>query len=393
MIEAGGGAGAAYGVGVAKALIYGESPATNYVPIDPEIYTGTSGGAFNAAFMASQPSKPARETIRDLERAWVDGISDNPQRCGNGVYRVRGNILAYFNLRCYQMNPVQPLIDLAGDAVFLARDLFRRSLVFLLSSGSLERRIFEFADISQLIDDTPFRRGLPGLLDLAGIRQSEKILKVIATNWNSGDVAIFGNSDMTDEVGYELLSGSAAIPGIFQPHYAGGIPYIDGGLVMNVPLMPAIDAGADTLHIIYYDPEINMATLRQFANTVDIIDRARMVDWASRLNEDIATANWINQGLELLERLGRGGTLTPRDEAIFIRVAAKIRERIRQGRPYRKLTIHRYHPHDDPMGFLGRLNFNRDFLISLIERGFTDAVAHDCVASECLLPERGEEKR
>jgi hypothetical protein len=64
----------------------------------------------------------------------------------------------------------------------------------------------------------------------------------------------------------------------------------------------------------------------------------------------------------------------------------QVREEARS--PYRLLTIHRYHPHDDLSGGpMGVLNFERDHIEDLIERGFEDSVAHDCVESGCVLPD------
>jgi len=56
-------------------------------------------------------------------------------------------------------------------------------------------------------------------------------------------------------------------------------------------------------------------------------------------------------------------------------------------RSLRPLSIHRYHPKDDLSGMLGMLNFDRDRIAGLIDRGFTDAVEHDCDQSECLMPD------
>ena len=52
VVLSGGGANGAYEVGVLLALCEGASPATDYVPLSAEIYTGTSVGAYNVAFMA-----------------------------------------------------------------------------------------------------------------------------------------------------------------------------------------------------------------------------------------------------------------------------------------------------------------------------------------------------
>jgi NTE family protein len=390
LVLSGGGAYAAYGVGVMKALFGGASPATGYTPLDPDIYAGTSGGAINAAFMLAEPGSDNVTRVARLENTWVNEISDQVRNCGNGVYRFRANLFRYLELTCFTSNPLRPFLELASDAVFFARDGFRRGVNFLLSSGKLEQRLLQFFDASQFITDEPLRQGIGGLFSVEGIRRSNKVLRVIATNWSTGEARVFGNSELSDEAGYEILLGSAAIPGLFQPHLVGGDLYVDGGLVMNTPLMPAISAGASTLHVVYLDPDPKNIPLRRLQNTLDVLDRARVIDWASRMNEDIATARWINEGLEVVERLRAGGSLADLDERLFVRVAEKIAERARQGQPYRKLTIHRYHPRDDLAGPLGVLNFDRDQIAGIIERGFRDAADHDCVANGCLLPRKAD---
>jgi hypothetical protein len=52
---------------------------------------------------------------------------------------------------------------------------------------------------------------------------------------------------------------------------------------------------------------------------------------------------------------------------------------------YRELTVRRFHPHDDLGGTLGLLNFDRERIRRLIDRGFTDAVYHDCRVCGCVL--------
>jgi len=61
--------------------------------------------------------------------------------------------------------------------------------------------------------------------------------------------------------------------------------------------------------------------------------------------------------------------------------------------PVIKVTVHRYHPRDDPFGPLGLLNPDRGRLEALIERGFKDAAEHDCIDSRCVLAQSTEEIR
>jgi predicted acylesterase/phospholipase RssA len=198
-------------------------------------------------------------------------------------------------------------------------------------------------------------------------------------------LSVFSNQDMTDDIGYLVLLASAAVPAFFPPHLIRGVPHVDGGLVMDTPLMPAIEAGADTLHVIYFDPDVKNIPLQKLQNTLDTLDRVRIISWATKMNEDIDSARWINQGLEMLERADGGGDISDEDFRLFVRVASKLRERMQEGMPYKKLTIHRYRPRTDIGGSLALLNFNRDQIVALIDSGFHDAAEHDCRANGCLL--------
>ena len=49
VVLSGGGAFGAYEVGVMKALIDGKSPSTGYAPLTPDIFAGTSIGAYTSS--------------------------------------------------------------------------------------------------------------------------------------------------------------------------------------------------------------------------------------------------------------------------------------------------------------------------------------------------------
>jgi hypothetical protein len=102
----------------------------------------------------------------------------------------------------------------------------------------------------------------------------------------------------------------------------------------------------------------------------------------------ISFAQEINTALELIDAGVTTESLTPLDVHALLRSVARIRDRIMAGNPYRPLIIHRYHPHDDLGGDFGLLNLDRQRVTQLIELGYSDAVAHDCVTSGCLLAGR-----
>jgi predicted acylesterase/phospholipase RssA len=387
VILSGGGAYGAYEIGVMQALFEGRSPATHFTPLDAHIFTGTSVGAVNAAVMCSQPGVPSYTTVERLKSLWLERIASGPDRCGNGVFRFRGDPTRYLDPQCLAENPLGPLVELTEDGAVFAQELIMRGVNFFRSPGSLQTRSLEFIDLSAFISSEPLQKLIREAVSTESIRRSDKTLRIVATNWETGEVKIFENKDVTDEVGHDVILSSTSIPGFFPPQYINGDPYVDGGVVMNTPLKCAIQAGAEVLHVIYLDPDVRNLPLKVLQNTYNTLDRTLLINNATVTSEDVVTASWINDGLDAVERVGRGETPTDPQLLAFVRTAAVIEQRLRSGAPYKKLTIHRYHPKRDPGGGgVGILNFDRDRMRGLIELGFEDTTAHNCVQSKCVLP-------
>lgn len=387
VILSGGGAYGAYEVGVLKAMLTGQMPQTGFVQIDPAIYTGTSVGAINAAVMVSQSGAgvPGPEAIAFLENAWLNLIAEGPQTCGNGAYRIRANPLRYLNPRCLT-NPAQSFAEISEDGAYLAQNFVSRTLNFFNSPGNILTRSLEFVDLSAFVSSEPIQRLVKDMISLEHIRCAEKALRVVTANWATGKIRVFENKDLTEEVGYKAVLASAAIPGFFPPQYIAGEPYVDGGVVSNTPLSCAIQAGGLILHVIYLDPDLDKLPLKVLQNSYNTLDRTILINNATVIEEDIATAGWINDGLDAIERVRTGQTLSVEKIRDFIRVAAQIEKRLSQGLRYKKLTIHRYHPHYDPGGGgVGILNFSYERTARLIELGFNDTIYHNCDQSGCVL--------
>ncbi|HEX6861550.1 MAG TPA: patatin-like phospholipase family protein, partial [Thermoanaerobaculia bacterium] len=202
-----------------------------------------------------------------------------------------------------------------------------------------------------------------------------------------GALDIFHNLDMTDRLGPAILMASSAIPGIFPPVTIGAEPHVDGGVLMNTPLKLATDAGADILHVIYLDPQVRAIPFGALQSTLATIYRQQAISWARTVNDDIGDAAVINRSIEIFDAIEKGRTLGNPEVELLARSVNKILSRVQKFMRYRPLTIHRYHPRDDLSGgALGLLNLDRGHIQELIERGFADAVLHDCEASGCVLP-------
>lgn len=329
----GGGAHGAYGLGVMKALLAGASPATGHRPLDPALFAGASAGAYNAAFMVAGSGGDPWTTLNDLERLWLDCVAADPERGGNGVYRLRCNPL---DLLPWQAGtPLDGLRRLAGDLRLTAAGWLDR-LGGLLQSPAGGRRLLDLFDLSAFIDAEPLAGLVRRTIDLERIRGSARELRILVTDWRSGAGATFTNRDMNDGVGHQAILASAAIPGVFPPVEIHGTPYVDGSILQDRLLQPAVVAGVDVLHVVAVDPCADAVPIGRSPSTLETLDRLMILSMSRALARD-------------LERAKGSG-----------------------------LTVHLYRPRRDLGGLPGILDFSRRRIEELIAMGYDDAVRHDC---------------
>jgi predicted acylesterase/phospholipase RssA len=383
LILSGGGANGAYEVGVLKALLSGRCASTGYQPLVPDIVTGTSAGALNAAFLVSRWEQYGPAAAGELERFWLDQLAGGPR--GNGVYRVRANPFQLLDPGSYLPNPLPALTRFLKDAAFLTWDGIQQAVALAATEPGAwpEQWLLSLLDPSQLLSLDPFERTVRSI-DYQAIQGSRLFLKIAAVNWATGALRVFWNHDMTEDFGPVALRAAIALPGLLPPVEYGAQPYVDGSVLLNTPLSLGIHAGAEILHVVYLDPDLSNIPLAGRAETLERIYRIFQIVWAAKYDDDIGDAARINRGIASRERLARlldpGGP-----EAGLIAEALEL-EPAGDGGPLRQLTIHRYHPHDPLPGRLGFLNFEHDRVASLIERGFQDAVHHDDDAAGDVVP-------
>lgn len=109
------------------------------------------------------------------------------------------------------------------------------------------------------------------------------------------------------------------------------------------------------------------------------------IQFAININEDIETVNWVNQGLEVMERVAQGDTVSDGDIRDFIRVAGQIERRLRDWAPYKKVTVPRYRLREDLGDIMGFLNLSRQRIAKLIDVGFKLACRYD-PTTESIIP-------
>jgi predicted acylesterase/phospholipase RssA len=387
VILSGGGANGAYEVGILKALF--NNKCRDVWPSDPELFFGTSVGSYNAAFLVSQWDEFGPAAIGNLERVWLEVMAGDVGR--NGVYRFRGDPGHFLNPSTYLSNPLRPFLELAGDSAFLTWEGIQRA-VYLATSReeSLRERAANLFDFSTFISSEPWDRTIRQTINFGTIRGAEETrkLRIFATNWTTGRVRMFENRDMTENLGPLAIRASSAIPGIFPAVSVGAEPYVDASVLMNTPLRPALDNGADVLYVIYLDPDVASIPLSTLDSTVAASYRLQQISWAALVNAEIERARRINRGLAVFARLERGEPVPELELDELAKGAAHVLGSLaKHVHDYRPVTIHRFHPREDLAGgALGLLNLDRDHIEDLIQRGFNDATLHNCVKEGCIIP-------
>lgn len=155
--------------------------------VAPDLLVGTSVGAMNAAAIAGEPTV---EGARKLAAAW--------QRTR------RADVLPAWGWRRVSA-------------------LYRKALY---SNHGLRALIESCVSY--------------GLIEEAAVP-----LRVVTTSLETGQERVLSSGPAVDAV-----LASTAIPGVYPPVLVGGERLVDGGIVDNIPVRPAVDEGADEVFVL-----------------------------------------------------------------------------------------------------------------------------------------------
>lgn len=223
LVLSGGGARAAYQVGVLMAVKELLPPQSN--PFS--IITGTSAGAINAVSLASN-SDDFQSGIDQLCRLWEQLNIDN-------VFRTEWQ-------------------DLVGGVYRFGRSFFHQGV--------------DYHRPLSLLDNSPLNAFLKANINFSGIQNNIdrgvlKALSVAAMAYTTGNSVNFfqGAEHLTGweryhrmgiptVIGMEHLLASSAIPGVFPTVRIGQEYFGDGAMRQLAPISPALHLGADRIFII-----------------------------------------------------------------------------------------------------------------------------------------------
>ncbi|NNL94876.1 MAG: patatin-like phospholipase family protein [Xanthomonadales bacterium] len=301
LVLPGGGARAAYQVGVLKAINELQPAQHSLFPV----ICGTSAGAINAAVLASHAHE-FPEGVSRLEQFWAS------MYCAR-IYRTDGWSV------------------LKSGAHWLA---------MLLSGGLLRTHP------RSLLDNQPLRVFLDRTLRLDGIVTAieQKALRGVAVTASgytqASAVSFFQASEQvrawkrvrrygcSETLDVRHLLASAALPLLFPAERIGNEYYGDGGMRMVAPLSPAIHLGAERLLVIGTrdeKPDPKPQKLTGYPSLGEIGGYLLDTIFMDTLNADLARLQRINRTLSLMPEQSRRETGLRHIETLVIRPSRDLR--------------------------------------------------------------------
>lgn len=254
LVLSGGGALGAFQAGVVEAVAA--------AGLRPTLFSGTSAGAINAAGLAIGV---APGTVSDLWR----GLR------ARDVYRLRRDV----------------------SRLLVPRNLFRR--------GSLAQRLLDVVGWTYLYDTSPLRATLLRVLgaDVLPVLPG-RTLVLTAVDLANGDVVRFCNvapppprvdpRHVVRDLDVDVVLSSAAIPLVFRNGTVDGRPFVDGGLLAQTPLAPALAYEPDAVIVVATSVEQRPAA-RAPQTLGDMVERLLDAVLGGSLRADLAHARTINE--------------------------------------------------------------------------------------------------
>ncbi|ART79787.1 patatin-like phospholipase family protein [Oceanisphaera avium] len=354
LVLTGGGARAAYQVGVLKAIAE-RLPRGQAIPFP--ILVGTSAGAINATALACYASC-FQLGVKKLEHVWSNLHTQDVLRLQVG--KVVGHSL---------------------KSVFYSA-LGKPSQIALpwFDNSPLERLLEKLIDFQRIDNNL-----LYGALE---------VLAITASNYNTGDSTTFyqgrpyhepwaraGRSGRSAIIASPHLMASSALPFIFKPCRLQNHHYGDGSIHQLNPLSPAIHLGAQRILIVSLAPDERSATtLPSDPSSSDIAGHLLDTVFTDALTSDIERLQRVNNTIKLIPERKREQLSLRHIDNLVLKPSKNLDAMTHQHfdkLPYNIRSLLRLFGVNagDATGLSSFLLFEKDYCKELIALGYQDTQA------------------
>lgn len=328
LVLSGGGMRGAYEVGIVAGIMEVLDPDPGSPPVF-QVFAGTSVGAINATYLASNAHHPAHAVER-LAEVWNSlRLEDHARVRPFGLARLPDSLRARFRAKPEDAMGTS-LLDSRGIEV-----LVRRTIDWVKLHENIEQGRIDAVMVAAL-------HVVSGRTTM--FTEHSQQCRIVATRDERRATSF-------EQITADHVLASAAIPLLFPTRRIGEHYYCDGGLRFNTPIAPAIRAGAERLVIVSVRHErsareVAAAEAADAGNgrelsPVFLVGKLLNALLLDPVSYDLQVLDRLNQVMEVLEE-----TLDSDDLERIQRVWIKHR-----GAPYRRLKTLVFQPSRD----LGRV--------------------------------------